>query len=433
MTLRILVLLIGICLTTSGIAQEGFLNKVKEKVKEKVEQKADEKVDEGIDKGLDGVEEGVESGIEVDGEEEADNENQQQKKTDVNTEATTQDDEKTKLQSFSKYDFIPGEKIIFFEDFSSDNIGDFPAIWNTNSSGEVVTFNNFPGKWFKCGSSGVFIPEIKGQFGENFTIEFDLVYAPTIENNFPDASIEIIAQIPGEGIDELVPGNGGCAFKFGYGFTVYNWNDKGYGDISNAIDNSFLTDNIGNKIRVSIAVQKQRVRFWMNEQKLFDLPRLLKSGLVIDRLRFGTNQGDVDDPFLYVSNLRIAVGLPDMRSKLITDGKLVVHGIYFDSGSDKIKPESYGTLKSIAEVLKENSDVKVNIVGHTDSDGADASNLDLSKKRSESVKNALTNDFGIDASRMETDGKGEVEPISDNKTSEGKANNRRVEFIKLSN
>ncbi|MGB8316528.1 MAG: OmpA family protein, partial [Ignavibacteriaceae bacterium] len=73
----------------------------------------------------------------------------------------------------------------------------------------------------------------------------------------------------------------------------------------------------------------------------------------------------------------------------------------------------------------------VRIVGHTDSDGDDKTNLDLSKKRAASVKSSLAYEFGIDESRMETDGKGEAEPVSDNNSPEGKANNRRVEFIKI--
>ena len=81
--------------------------------------------------------------------------------------------------------------------------------------------------------------------------------------------------------------------------------------------------------------------------------------------------------------------------------------------------------------LKENPDLKVKIIGHTDSDRDDKSNLDLSKQRALAVKNALINEFGIDGSRMETDGKGEVEPADKNSTAEGKANNRRVEFIKF--
>jgi outer membrane protein OmpA-like peptidoglycan-associated protein len=127
----------------------------------------------------------------------------------------------------------------------------------------------------------------------------------------------------------------------------------------------------------------------------------------------------------------VAVGAPDMRNKLITEGKLVTYGIYFDSGSDKIKPESAGTMKEIATVLNENSAVKIKIIGHTDSDGDDAKNLDLSKRRSISVKNALSSEYGIEALRIETDGKGESQPIAANSTSEGKAQNRRVELIKL--
>mgnify|MGYP006365031897 FL=1 len=158
------------------------------------------------------------------------------------------------------------------------------------------------------------------------------------------------------------------------------------------------------------------------------LPRVVPAGLVLDKFRFNSFESEV--PFFYFSNLRVAVGSPDMRSKLMTEGKLVTRGILFDVNSDKIKPESYGTLKEIAAVLTENASVKVKIVGHTDSDGSDVSNLDLSKRRSAAVKNTLTNDFGICADRMETDGKGETEPSDKNTTSEAKANNRRVEFIK---
>lgn len=96
-----------------------------------------------------------------------------------------------------------------------------------------------------------------------------------------------------------------------------------------------------------------------------------------------------------------------------------------------MKPESYGTLKEIAKVLTENAGVRVKIVGHTDSDGADAANLDLSKRRSASVKNELVKNFGIDASRLESDGMGRTQPVAPNDTPVNKAMNRRVELIKL--
>jgi outer membrane protein OmpA-like peptidoglycan-associated protein len=120
-----------------------------------------------------------------------------------------------------------------------------------------------------------------------------------------------------------------------------------------------------------------------------------------------------------------------MRSKLLTEGKLISYGIYFDVNKDVVKPESYGTLKGIADVLNENPDVKVKIVGHTDSDGADPANLDLSKRRGSAVKAELVKNFGIDTSRLEADGMGETQPVAPNDTPVNKALNRRVELIKL--
>ena len=120
-----------------------------------------------------------------------------------------------------------------------------------------------------------------------------------------------------------------------------------------------------------------------------------------------------------------------MRSKLLTEGKLISYGIYFDVNKDVVKPESYGTLKEIAAVMNENPEVKVKVVGHTDSDGADPANLDLSKRRGGSVKDALVKNFGVDASRLEFDGMGETQPVAPNDTPVNKALNRRVEFIKL--
>jgi len=176
--------------------------------------------------------------------------------------------------------------------------------------------------------------------------------------------------------------------------------------------------------------QKQRLRVYFNEEKVYDLPRAFA-----DNKNYGTVLfeiwGDMKDQDRYlVSNIKLAAGAPDTRNKLITEGKFVTSGILFDVNSDKIKPQSYGVLKDIANVLTDNSSVKVKIVGHTDSDGKDADNLNLSKRRAEAVKASLAKDFGIDASRLETDGKGASQPVDTNNTAEGKANNRRVEFIK---
>jgi len=115
----------------------------------------------------------------------------------------------------------------------------------------------------------------------------------------------------------------------------------------------------------------------------------------------------------------------------LTEGKFSTTGILFDVNSASIKATSYGALKDIAAVLTENSTLKVKIVGHTDSDGDDKANLELSKKRADAVRAALAGEFSIDPSRMETEGKGETQPVSQNNSAESKAQNRRVEFIKL--
>jgi len=132
-----------------------------------------------------------------------------------------------------------------------------------------------------------------------------------------------------------------------------------------------------------------------------------------------------------IINLRVAVGAPDMCNKLMTEGKLVTYGIYFDVNKDIVKPESYGTLKEISTILNEVPDVKVKIIGFTDSDGADAANLDLSKRRAASVKNELVKSFGVNGDRLVTDGLGEGQPVAPNDTPANKALNRRVEFLKL--
>jgi len=333
-----------------------------------------------------------------------------------------------KLSATSKYDFIPGESLMFFDDFTQDNIGDFPALWNTNGSGEIVTTNLFPGRWLKMGVSATFIPETKKVFPDNFTVEFDLLPIPgPNDEKTVVIGFYIYSAVNPKDLNEggAIPGVAGIRMNFGNYQHEYSTYSDGLYNLNGNTENNPLV--INQKTRLSFWVQKTRVRAYVNDVKVFDLAKALAPGLEYNALRFETGSEAQN----LIANFRVAVGAPDMRNKLITEGKLVTYGIYFDSGSDKIKPESAGTMKEIATVLKENPAVKIKIIGHTDSDGDDAKNLDLSKRRSISVKNALSTQYGIEATRIETDGKGETEPIAPNTTSEGKAKNRRVELIKL--
>ena len=163
------------------------------------------------------------------------------------------------------------------------------------------------------------------------------------------------------------------------------------------------------------------------------MPKGVPNGVVMNQVYFevGYTNYKEDQYAVYVSNIKVATGKPDTRHKLVEEGKFSTTGMLFDFQSAVIKPESYAVVKEIAGVLKENASIRIKVVGHTSSDGDDRANMELSKKRSAAVKDMLVNEFGLDASRLETEGKGETQPVADNKTQEGKMLNRRVEFIKL--
>jgi len=332
------------------------------------------------------------------------------------------------MQTYSKYDFIPGEKVIFYDDFTNTDIGDFPGSWNTTASGEVVTTNLYPGNWFKMNGEGGIVLDEGLNLPDNFTVEYDVIGYPVEDDNtyFEFGFYMYSSQNPKD-IDEggAVPGlNGGIKLTLGYRATYSAYNTEGYTLNGEKEDATMEAEK---KYRISVWVQKTRMRVYLDQTKVFDLPKVFEPGLKINMMRF--ELWESGNPM--ITNFRVAAGLPDMRNKLLTEGKLVSYGIYFDVNKDVVKPESYGTLKGIADVLKENPGLRVKIVGHTDSDGTDAANLDLSKRRGASVKNELIKTFGIDASRLESDGSGESQPVAANDSPVNKALNRRVEFLKL--
>jgi outer membrane protein OmpA-like peptidoglycan-associated protein len=147
----------------------------------------------------------------------------------------------------------------------------------------------------------------------------------------------------------------------------------------------------------------------------------------IDRVEFAHDF--YGKPSLGYRMVRFAESTPDF-SQVIQSGRYVSHGILFDTGSDRLKPESAPVIQMVAKGLQSAPDLKLLIEGHTDSVGNPASNLDLSKRRAEAVKAVLVSQFQIDAGRLTTDGLGATKPIDSNDTPQGRANNRRVEFVK---
>jgi outer membrane protein OmpA-like peptidoglycan-associated protein len=332
------------------------------------------------------------------------------------------------LKAYSKFDFTPGEKIVFYDDFVAEQIGDFPSSWNTNGSGEVVTNNMYSGKWLKFATRSALWTDQLLKLSENYTVEFDIVPIKGDNDRMQGYDFRMIESINPNSYDHgSVPGKAGFLFSCEYsGRTSYRaYSNEGEGsDMSGYKDGERFYQKENHKYHIAIWVQKTRLRLYQDSVKLFDLPRAFPVGTKMDRIRF-------EEGAAMVSNIRIADGLPLIRHKLIEEGRVISYGINFDVNKDVVRPESYGTLKEMAEVLSENPDLRVKIVGHTDADGEEKANLDLSLRRANAVKGSLVREFGISADRLQTEGQGESKPLELNDTPSHKALNRRVEFIKL--
>lgn len=338
------------------------------------------------------------------------------------------------LEVYSKYDFVPGDKILFFDDFSQDFVGDLPSKWNTNGSGAIVKLNKVEGNWFelKAGYRLYVIPDIK-ELPEDYTIEFDLLTSGLDNQTSSGARLFII----------LSDSNAFNDGKQHYAYTslplgqygAFNMYVKNYFNGKGGMINSGLTadirDEVKNQPHIAISVTKKRYRLWVNEVKYVDIPRFIEELDVLDYLKFHVYGLKDGEERVFIKNIKVAEGGVDLRRKLLSEGKISTNGILFDSGSAIIQPQSLGIVRQISQVLMQDDSIKLNIIGHTDSDGSDEANLKLSKDRAAAVKEALVNIYNISADRLTTDGKGETQPVGDNGTADGKAQNRRVEFVKI--
>ena len=333
---------------------------------------------------------------------------------------------------FSKSDWIAGEDLIYFEDFSNDPVGDFPLLWDTNSSGEVVTLSSNPEvKWLKMYNYTMYQPDLPRELPKDFTIEFNAIaHGVSKGKTSQTARFNIFL---GDGKYKLKQGNSyahiqlpvfqGWIQPIRFKSATLN-KELAAGQLEKDIRQPFLLG-----CHVAISVKGTRYRLYIDGQKIVDFPRAMPADEDIKSLLFSTYGMKNDVEHLLITNLRIAEGFPEPRTKLFSTGKYVTNAIFFDVNSAEIKPVSYGILREIAEALKTESNKKVRIVGHTDSDGTDEHNLELSKKRAMAVKNALVKSFGVSMDQLSTDGMGEAQPVALNTTVSEKAKNRRTEFI----
>lgn len=436
---------LALILLLSNYLSGQSIKRIGDRIKQKIENKTSEKIEKEIDKAVDGDKK--QKGNKNNNEKEATsggdsaNENSDSKEEKENSSESGKSSNAT-FASYSKFDFIPGEKIIAFGNFEKDEIGDFPVNWNTNATAEVVTLSNKPGRWMKINKEGTFHPEFIKEIPENFTLEFDLGHNEKYSYYSSDLALMIghladFANFKDLGYYPRVDENEAIRISLhptsaglNNSRVSYYVSNKGNHRLDGNVEPTSWNNHSKQFAHISIWRQKTRMRIYVNEEKVFDVPKAFDMNSAYNAIVFSNHGMYNKEDFYVLNNIRLAVGAPDTRNKLITEGKLVTRGILFDVNSDKIKPESYGVLKDIAAVLNENPTIKISIVGHTDADGEENANRDLSKRRAESVKQALKNEFKVETGRIETDGKGESQPVDKNDSESGKANNRRVEFIK---
>lgn len=331
--------------------------------------------------------------------------------------------------------FKRGSSILYDDDFSRDAVGDFPAKWNTNAGGELKKLTGFEGKWLKIPANSIVNLEMTKPLPSNFTIEFDMV-VPS------DAPIRMSAfgfgKKPQKFDHILKPKE---AYAFWLLSNEYR-TDLLFGGSRTNSDLEYTKRDykvpLNKKIHIGIMVNNhQRIRMFIDGAKMVDAPRGFMpeyaKAFFFNAMTHGAKASLQN--YFYVSNVLIAETGTDKRSlvakDLIEKGTFTTNDILFESGSDKIASSSATILNQIGNAMQSVPEAQFLIIGHTDSDGSDSANQTLSQKRANSVKNYLVSHFTITANRLTCAGKGESEPVADNATDVGKAQNRRVEFRKL--
>ena len=304
------------------------------------------------------------------------------------------------------YDFKPGERPLFVEDFTKDEVGNFPRrLELVDGNMEVAEWNG--GRYLRMttwpGTFKIVLPE---ELPERFSLEFDTT-APLHQNWM---ILRFAEKTPHDVRLRIIGGNKGSGGVFG-------GTHQAGGTTPEALEGVF---------KARVMADGKYVKVYINETRIANVPNA-------DLGRSKTITFEVpakDTEPVLISNISIMAGGRKLYDALSETGRVATQGIYFDTGSDRIRPESTPTLKEIGEMLKEHADLKLTIEGHTDNVGNAAANQALAEKRAAAVKAFLVGSYGVDASRLQTAGFGDQKPVAPNTTPEGRQQNRRVELVK---
>ncbi len=314
---------------------------------------------------------------------------------------------------YTKYDFVPGNKVIFYDDLSDEEEGEFPYRWNLGKG--VFEIARMGGEfWILCTDDGYILPKTPtGPLPEMYTLEMEFYSAgpnftiPYYYIQWVDASANKIGQLE-----------------------FYSGKSTALQIMGKQLANKKLAERLSKGTHtMRIMATKRSIKCYVDQIRVANVPKIEGFSPVGFKVRLRPYKDEGN--YCMIKSYRFAEGGKSMRDQLDETGRIVTHGILFDPDSYVIKGESFKTLKNIGQLLEEDPSLRLSIEGHTDSDGSEAHNSELSHNRSKAVVNYLIQKYGVEAGRLEARGWGESKPIDTNDSPEGKANNRRVELVKL--
>ncbi len=319
--------------------------------------------------------------------------------------------------SGSNYDFEPGERVLFEADFSGENQGDFPRqLEFIQGNMQVVTWQGqaFLRADTKESRFAIQLPET---MPEQFTIEFEMYDA---------------AGVSGVSVALIEPPNFGWAWAHAYEEQYFNaghrngsgiWGKQGR-QVS-VTDDPRPSQEI---VPVRIMVDGAHAKMFIGENRVANVPTTSLGRS--DKVYFFL-EPRAPEKLTYVANIRIAAGGRDLYDALMTDGRVAVNNIFFDTGSANIRSESAPVLTEIGTMMQQYGDLNLLIEGHTDNEGGFDMNMELSSDRAAAVKVYLISNFSIPEDRLRTMGLGPSRAVAPNDSPEGRQQNRRVELVRM--
>jgi OOP family OmpA-OmpF porin len=320
---------------------------------------------------------------------------------------------------WENYDFVPGNKVMFYTDFSEDRVGNFArGLKYLTGPMEIVERDDV--KMLRSTGVGELLIPLGKKLPPKFTLEIDVLTAA-------NASYGDRVRVEG-GKSHVQSDEKSVEISWGPQHLTLHGGGQNRSDSQLHLTDEETGRYLDRPAHIRILMDSGYFKMYANEKRLYNIPELEFRRDSIIRLAL---VGAADNEALFITSIRVAESETDvLYDALLKKGRWATQGILFATGKAELQPESRPVLKEIASTMKKYGDLKILIEGHTDNVGAAASNLSLSDARAAAVKATLVSDFGLDGARITTKGFGDTKPSAHNTTAVGRAQNRRVEIVK---